>query len=125
MSAKDPIFVRTVAYALGLHLRNMQLDAHWIHAVGEDTLAPPKARWPIEVDPMLNVMIQDGRSEGCIVCIYAQPDRYMAQQVIPLVGMKFLCNKRQVGVYLPAIFDFLDALQDNPEKTLAGGEIGN
>lgn len=116
MNTKNKLFVRSVARALNAYLRSMQADAHWVRVIGEDSLAnEPTALWPSDIDPMLNVLIQDGRSEGCIVCIYAQPDRYQPQSMIPLVGLKFLCDKRRVGQYLPHIFDFLDNLQDQPE----------
>lgn len=105
-----PLMARTVARALTDHLEISNTSIHWVNVVGEDSLKPmAEKRWP-DNDPLLNVMLCQGFSEGMLVYVMAQASRYKPDELTPLLQIKMLGSARHVAGELPFIMDFLDRL---------------
>ena len=111
---RKPLFARTVARALTKVLEAANTSIHWINVVGESSLDDnPTLLWPIETDPMFNVMVQFGWSEGTLLYVYAQDSRYRPEKVVPLLQIKMLGSMRTVCADVPIVMNFLDQIRDN------------
>lgn len=118
---RKPLFARTVARALTKVLEVANTSIHYGNVVGESSIdRNPTLLWPIETDPMFNVMVQFGWSEGTLLYVYAQDSRYKPQNVVPILQIKMLGSLRTVCADVPIVMEFLDQIRDNlfePEPT--------
>lgn len=106
--APYPVFIRTIARDLEKRLLTAQTSVHWVNVWKESSLQNvPVRTWP-DTDPMLNLLIQNGWSEGMLVYVMAQESRYEPGNQIPLLQIKMLCSRRQLLNELPVIQDFID-----------------
>jgi len=67
---------------------------------------------------MLNVLIQQGWSEGMLVYVMAQDSRYEPEKQRPLLQIKLLCSRSQLLTELPVIYDFIDRLDLDAFRSL-------
>jgi hypothetical protein len=110
-------FAKTVARALEENLIAAGANVHWVAVVGEDSIDPdPQVLWP-NGDPMFNVMVQHGWSEGTLLYVYAQSDRYRPQDVKPLLRIKMLSGLKAALVEAELVFNFLGTLEPASEVT--------
>lgn len=115
-----PLPARTVARAMCRYLETNNTSIHWVQVVGESSLEPvPMKMWPVQDNAMFNVMVQDGWSEGMLLYVYAQKDRTKPQEVTPLLQIKMLCNRQQLGLELPIILTFIDQIEGFYKEDLA------
>lgn len=116
---RKPLMARTVARALTRYLEDCNTTIHWVNVVGEDSLARVAEKlWP-DNDPLLNVMLCQGFSEGMLVYVMAQANRYKPAELTPLLQIKMLGGRSRVASELPCIMEFLDKI----ETYLPQGEI--
>jgi len=114
----SPLYARTVARALTQVLEDSNTTVHWVNVVGESSLdTMPSKVWPTTTTPMFNVMVQDGWSEGTLLYVYAQEDRYKPQEVTPLLQIKMLGSRKTVCNELPIIMSFLDQIENIVSRT--------
>lgn len=115
---KKPVFIRDVARALTRRLEEAQTSIHWASVWKECSLQNvPALTWP-ENDPMLNLLVQQGWSEGMIVYVMAQDSRYEPEKQKPLLQIKMLCSRSQLLTELPVIYDFIDHLDLDAFRSL-------
>lgn len=115
---KQPVFIRDVARALTRRLEEAQTSIHWTNVWKESGMQNvPVLTWP-ENDPMLNVLVQQGWSEGMLVYVMAQDSRYEPENQKPLLQIKMLCSRSQLLTELPVIYDFLDHLDLDAFRSL-------
>lgn len=124
--SKKYLLARTVAQAMTRFLERNETSIHWVQVIGEDSLVTkPSKAWPVVNDPMFNLMIQDGWSEGMLVYIYAQVDRYKPEEVVPVLRIKMLAGRKGVFSELPLIFAFLDQIEGLPLEGQTCESAGN
>lgn len=103
------LYVRTVADALERHLEKANTHVHWARPDGRETSwGPPQLVWP--KDPSLGYMLQHGHSEGTLLRVMHQQDRYDAATQQPLIVVKFLCGFGTASVDMKTVYDFLESL---------------
>lgn len=93
---RAPLLLRTIARALEKHLyEDPESALHWIAVVGEDNVDPnPTKTWDqVLEDSVLQVAVTDGFSEGSLVYVHAQRDRYAPGAVQTLWRIKVLCGR--------------------------------
>ena len=102
--------LRTIANALRTHLlADPENDLHWVQVIGEDSLAPDVLRWgPDLAASLLNVTVADGFSEGMLLYVYAQRNRYEPDQVRAIFRVKLLCGMRRAFDAARQTKEFLD-----------------
>lgn len=108
-----PVYLRTIAEDLE---RKLQLDpdcsVHWVAVVNEpDTFGPPTRVWEFD-DHLLQVSLAHGHSEGMLVYVYAQANRYKPGELVPLLRVKLLCGLERALCEMQAIWTYLS---DSPE----------
>lgn len=112
-----PLMARTVARELTQHLELSNTSVYWVGVVGEDSLqSVPATLWPSN-DPMLNLMLCQGHSEGMLVYVMAQANRYQPEEVTALLRIKMLGSYTTVCAELPFIWEFLDRLDQLREPS--------
>lgn len=92
---RGPLLLRTIARALEKHLyEDPECALHWIAVVGEDSVDPnPTRTWDqVLEDSVLQIAVSDGVSEGRLIYIHGQRDRYAPGAVQPLWRIKVLCG---------------------------------
>lgn len=115
MSNAPYLLARTVARAMTDHLEASDTSVHWVQVVGESNMeANPVKPWPVKTDPMFNVMVQDGWSEGTLLYVYAQDSRYKPQEVVPILQIKMLGSRKRVCADIPLVFEVLDRIGELP-----------
>lgn len=93
---RGPLLLRTIARALEKHLyEDPESALHWIAVVGEDSVDPnPSRTWDQVIeDSVLQVAVTDGFSEGRLIYVHGQRDRYAPGAVQPLWRIKVLCGR--------------------------------
>lgn len=112
------LLARSVARALLRRLEKAGTSVHWVNVVGESSIdSAPKMHWP-DTEPMLNILVQDGFSEGSLVYVMAQADRRKPENQVPLLLVKMLRSKKRVGEELHEIFEFFDNFESNTATCL-------
>jgi hypothetical protein len=85
---------------------------HWVAVIDEpDTFGPPKRVWEFD-DYLLQVSLAHGHSEGMLVYVYAQANRYKPGELVPLLRIKLLCGVERALREMQAIWTYLN---DSPE----------
>lgn len=112
-----PIPARAVARMLCEHLEKSDTSVHWVNVAGESSLdVSPKVQWPEEGDPMFNLMLQHGHSEGMLIHVMAQRNRYKPEEAQPILLIKMLGGTKKVCGEMPLIAEFLDSLPQRLEE---------
>ena len=108
-----PVYLRTIAVDLERTLmRDPECAVHWVCVVDEpNSFGPPTRVWEHD-DCLLQVSLAPGNSEGMLVYVYAQADRYKLAQLVPLLRIKLLCGPARAVRELHAIWTYLN---DSPE----------
>lgn len=114
--------VRSVRNLLLRYLSDQEdTNIHWINVVGEDSLQPePELMISLETlqNEMFNVLVQNGWSEGTLLYVCAQKDRYKPADQTILLQCKTLNGMKQSIAEIQAIMRFFgDELWRNPELT--------
>lgn len=109
----DPVYLRDIAQDLERHLlRDPECAVHWIAAVDEpNSFGPPTRIWEHD-DYLLQVSLAHGHSEGMLVYVYAQANRYKPGEIVPLLRIKLLCGVERALKEIRAIWAYLN---DSPE----------
>lgn len=108
-----PVYLRTIAHDLERALmKDPECSVHWAAVIDEtDTFGPPKRVWEFD-DHLLQVSLARGHSEGMLVYVYAQADRYKPGELVPLLRIKLLCGVERALCEMQAIWTYLN---DSPE----------
>jgi len=122
--AAQGIALRVIAQALEQHLNaTPEHNVHWAAVVGESGIdASPTRTWTKELaDSLLMVSVAQGFSEGTLLYVHAQPDRYQTDKLVTLIRVKLLCGWRQAFLAARDAWEFLnserfDSLVLNPES---------
>lgn len=98
-----------------------ETSLHWINVVGEDSLQPV-ATAMISLDSlekmMFNVIVQQGRSEGTLLYVAGQTDRFVPESQVVLLQCKSLHGVKRAIAEIEAIMQFFDTeAWRNPELT--------
>lgn len=110
------LLAHTVAQALTRHLEKENTSIHWINVAGEASLKEvPEKAWPNE-DFMLNLMLTQGNSEGMLVYVMAQENRYKPEEAKPILQIKMLGNYKTVLSEMAVIWKFLENVESMKEK---------
>lgn len=107
-----PLALRAIASALTNHLQACpDNDLHWVSVIGEDSVCPtPTRAWNQELrDSLLHVSVSDGWSEGTLLHVYAQRNRYQPELLNPLFRIKLLCGHRRAFVAAGQVWEFLQS----------------
>lgn len=93
-TGRKPVFLRDIAHPLERHLNSLEgCSIHWVGVVGEDSITPaPTRRWLYD-DHLLQFSFTEGNSEGMLIYVHAQADRYKPADLIPLLRLKMLCGR--------------------------------
>lgn len=107
------VYLRAIAQDLErVLLRDRECAVHWVAVVDEpDTFGPPTRVWEFD-DSLLQVSLAHGHSEGMLVYVYAQENRYKPSELVPLLRIKLLCGVERALRDMRAIWTYLD---DSPE----------
>jgi len=108
-----PVYLRAIAHDLERTLmKDPECSVHWVAVIDEtDTFGPPKRVWEFD-DHLLQVSLAHGHSEGMLVYVYAQADRYKPGELVPLLRIKLLCGLERALREMQAIWTYLN---DSPE----------
>jgi hypothetical protein len=90
--------LRRISHLLARHLEaTPDNDLYWISVIGEDGMDPqPALVWDQDLrDSLLHVSVTNGWSEGTLLYVYAQRDRYKPEQLRALFRIKVLCGYLQ------------------------------
>lgn len=87
---------------------NEETGVEWVSVVGEDSMAPPMKTLPARTleRAMWNILVQQGWSEGTLLYVSAQADRYKPEAQEVLFRIKVLCGIKRVGPHVAAISDW-------------------
>lgn len=112
-----PVYLRDIARALEKKLYAQQdTSLHWVAVVGEDSVQPkPEKTWHFN-DSMVVISVGQGHSEGTLVYVHAQKDRYKPDQLIALFRIKLLCSPKAAFAEARVVFEFFDS-QEFEEMT--------
>lgn len=106
--------LRTIARALEQYLlRSPDSSVHWISVIGEDNLEPvPKLMWDaVLADSLLQVSVAQGFSEGMLLYVHAQRDRYKPGNVRALFRVKLLCGPHRAFQEASAVWLFFNSTE--------------
>lgn len=108
-----PVYLRDIAQDLErLLLRDPECAVHWIAVVDEpSSFGAPTRIWEHD-DSLLQVSLAQGHSEGMLVYVYAQANRYKPAELVPLLRIKLLCGVERALKQMQAIWAYLN---DSPE----------
>lgn len=113
MSSTPTIPLRSIAQALEKHLHAIEdANIHWINVVGESSvLDKPKKSIPLDVlsTHLFNVLVQHGWSEGTLLYVSSQQDRYAPQEQTLLLQIKSLTSIKKIGPEVAAIMDWFES----------------
>jgi hypothetical protein len=113
----EKLMARDVARHLTQVLEKAGTSIHWVGVVGEDSLATdPSVEWP-SGDPIYSIAVQNGFSEGMLVYVYEQKDRYKPEDVRVLLRIKMLCGVRLLMKELPVILEYFENFPEGLKKT--------
>lgn len=109
----DPVYLRDIAQDLERTLlRDTECAVHWIAVVDEpNSFGAPTRLWEHD-DCLLQVSLAHGHSEGMLVYVYAQANRYKPGEIVPLLRIKLLCGVERALKEMQAIWAYLN---DSPE----------
>lgn len=108
-----PVYLRDIATDLERTLsRDPECAVHWVSVVNErGTFGPPTSLWEYD-ECLLQVSLAEGHSEGMLVYVYAQANRYKPEQIVPLLRIKVLCGVERALREIRAIWAYFN---DSPE----------
>lgn len=110
------LLARYVAHDLFTVLEKAETSVHWVSVVGEDSIEPkPQILWPSD-NPIYSVAVQHGFSEGMLVYVYAQSNRYEPENVVPMLRIKMLTSMKKLMSELPVIIEYFDQFPELAEK---------
>ncbi len=99
--------MRDIARALETALYKIpESSLHWINVIGEDSLQPVPTRDWLFNESLLQVSIADGFSEGSLVYVHEQKDRYKPDGVTALFRIKFLCSTKNAFAEAKSVYEF-------------------
>ena len=107
------VYLLTIAQDLE---RTLQKDpeccVQWVSVIDEpSSFGPPTREWKYD-DFILQVSLAQGNSEGMLVYVFAQADRYKPADLVPLLRIKLLCGPARAVREVQAIWTYLN---DSPE----------
>lgn len=107
------IALRSIGHALERHLNcTPEHDVHWIAVVGESNLEAPRRTWTKGLaDSLLMVSVAEGFSEGTLLYVQSQPDRYQPDKLDTLFRIKLLCGWRQAFLAARDTWAFLNSAE--------------
>jgi len=113
-SQQDAVYLRTIAQDLERKLmQDPECCVHWVGVLDEvDTFGPPTRVWEYD-DCLLQVSLAHGHSEGMLVYVYAQANRYKPAELVPLLRIKLLCGLERALREIQAIWTYLN---DSPSS---------
>lgn len=124
MNGKPYLLANTVARAMTKHLEVSNTHVHWVQVVGESRLEPKYTKpWPVDNMPMFSLLLQEGNSEGVLVYVCAQIDRYKPQNIVPILQIKMLTTLKKVGAELSFIYEVLDRIDELPLEGVTQEEV--
>lgn len=111
-----PVALRSLANWLE---RNMLSDpdstVHWIAVVDEaDSFGPPTRFWSYS-DHLLQVSLAQGFSEGMLIYVHAQANRYKPGDLVPLLRIKVLCGNDRIFREMQAVWTHLNSPEFDAE----------
>lgn len=109
-------YLRTIAQALERHLlKDSECAVHWVAVVDEpDAFGAPTRIWTYDGssalnDCLLQVSLAQGFSEGMLLYVHAQPDRYRSASLTPLLRIKLLCGSERAAKELLAVWQWFNS----------------
>lgn len=109
----DPVYLRDIAQDLERTLlRDPECTVHWVSVVDEpNAFGAPTRIWEYD-EHLLQVSLTRGNSEGMLVYVHAQANRYKPAEIVPLLRIKLLCGVARALHEMQGIWSYLD---DSPE----------
>lgn len=113
--AQGLLYLRTIARALKQHLLlDPECAVHWISVLDENSMDSPSRTWWYDGvcaldDCLLQVSLAQGFSEGMLLYVYAQPDRYKPAALTPLLRIKLLCGPARAAKELLAVWRWFNS----------------
>lgn len=108
-------YLRTIARALQKHLQqNAESCVEWISVHGEAGLDAPGRVWTYDGataldESLLQVSLAQGYSEGMLIFVHAQPDRYKPGSLDTLMTLKLLCSPARAAKEIEPIWLWLNS----------------
>jgi hypothetical protein len=106
---KQAIVLADIAHALTRYLNDAGGNIHWINVIGEPTMTrlPTKRITAEDLQAhMFNVIVQNGWSEGTMLLLSEQANRYEPTQQNVLLMIKSLSSPRSIGAEIQAILNW-------------------
>lgn len=106
------VYLRTIANELERHMHShFDSSIHWVSVIGEDSpFGRPTAVWTYD-DCLLQVGLVQGNSEGMLLYVHAQADRYAPAKLTPLLRIKVLCGPERATQEVQIVWKWLHSLQ--------------
>lgn len=106
----SPVALRSLANWLErTMLSDPESTVHWITVVDEaDSFGPPTRFWSYS-DYLLQVSLAQGFSEGMLIYVHAQANRYKPGDLVPLLRIKVLCGNDRVFREMQAVWTHLNS----------------
>lgn len=92
---RHPITLREIARFIQEDLSKCdEHNLHWVAVIDESSVQPvAEALWTQQhADSLLQVVVANGHSEGMLLHVMAQPNRYEPAHLLPLIRVKLLCG---------------------------------
>jgi hypothetical protein len=107
---KKPVFLRDMAEALEKWLyAQSDTSLHWVAVVDEVSFGKaPTKLWQFN-DHLLQVAVAQGFSEGSLIYVHAQDDRYKPGQVTALFRIKMLCSAKKAFDEAKFVYAFFES----------------
>jgi len=108
-------YLRTIARVLQKHLQqNPESSVEWISVHGEGGLDAPGRVWTYDGataldECLLQVSLAQGYSEGMLIYVHAQPDRYMPGSLSTLMTLKLLCSPERAAQEIAPIWRWFNS----------------
>lgn len=105
-----PVFLRDIGRALEKRLSQQpDTSLHWVAVIGEDSVqAVPTKKWQYN-EAMLQVGVVNGNSEGSLIYVHAQKDRYQPDSLVALFRIKMLCSAKAAFADAKIVYEFFES----------------
>lgn len=104
-----PAYLRQLGQLIERHLFKGETSLHWVAVVGEDSVQKiPERMWAHD-DHLLLVTVAPGHSEGALLYVNAQANRYKPEAIEPLFRIKLLCGPHAAFDEAKAVWDCINS----------------
>lgn len=109
-SKDDKVYLRDIGRALEKNIyAQTDTSLHWLAVIGEDSIQPvPTKEWYYN-DALIQVGVVNGNSEGSLIYVQAQKNRYQPELLVPLFRIKLLCSPMAAFAEAKIVYKFFES----------------